>query len=44
MRACGSACGLARAGLQAHYLGPPRVFSAGLRAGLTSQTLIAIPT
>jgi len=27
------ACGPARTGLQAHYPGPPRVFSTGSRAG-----------
>jgi len=35
--------GRARAGLWAHYPDPPRIFSAGLRAGPVSQALIAIP-
>jgi len=52
MRVCGpqaSPCGprayadRARAGLRTQYPGPPRIFSAGLRAGPAGQTLIATP-
>jgi len=43
MRACGPARADRRPMRGAHYLGPPRVFSAGLRTGPVGQTLIAIP-
>jgi len=36
--------GQARAGLRAQYPSPPRIFSAGLRAGPAGQALIATPT